>query len=223
MKLIQVALVVVTFFVAQSALAASFDCAKAAGDVEKAICKDPGLSELDGQLQGAYQKAAAVVAPSNKDALVKEQRNWIKYVRNACAGDTCLRDAYTSRIALLSQNSKYIANRASCDIPDGSSCRSVVFYRDASVRIDSFNTSIVAHKQSGKIVGCFKLIDLPTGTANGNHSFGGLCRLQTGATHGDVKICNDDMVGHFAMEPADPGKESDKSLVDFVNAHCFGG
>ena len=223
MKPIQIALFAAMLFAAPALWAAGFDCSKAASDVEKTICKDQSLSDLDGQLMGAYQKASAAVAPSNKDALVKEQRNWIKYVRNACGDAACLREVYTSRIALLDQGSKYIANRASCDIPDGSSCRSVVFYRDPSARIDSFNKSMALQKQGGKIVGCFKLIDLPTGTADGNHSFGGLCRLQNGAARSDVKICNDDMVGHFSMEPTDLGKESDKSLVDFVNAHCFGG
>ena len=38
----------------------------------------------------------------------------------------------------------------------------------------------------------------------------------------DVLICNDDMVGHFAMDRIEVDRETDKALIDYVNTKCFG-
>ncbi|HEV7778889.1 MAG TPA: lysozyme inhibitor LprI family protein, partial [Luteibacter sp.] len=138
---------------ASDAFAASFDCSKAASPVEKLICGDQDVSRLDTQLQGTYQTALGAVDASSKDRLVKEQRNWIRYTRNICQDEACLGDAYKARIAVLGRNEKYLVDKASCDIPDGKSCRSVVVYRDPEARIDSFNKSLVEQKISGKIIG----------------------------------------------------------------------
>jgi len=66
-------------------------------------------------------------------------------------------------------------------------------------------------------------VNLPAGTARGNHSFGGICRLDDGRSRTDVLICNDDMVGHFAMDRIEVDRETDKALIDYVNTKCFGG
>jgi uncharacterized protein len=61
----------------------SFDCAKADGDVERLICKDPQLAGLDRKLDGVY-KAASAKATGDMVALLKsEQRGWVKG-RNDC-------------------------------------------------------------------------------------------------------------------------------------------
>ncbi|WP_202594191.1 lysozyme inhibitor LprI family protein [Frateuria defendens] len=210
--------------VSPAVLAASFDCAKAATPAEKTICKSAALSELDSHLQSTYQAALEAAAPASKPALVKEQRNWIRYVRNICEDETCLGAAYQARTDLLKRNEKYLVNKVSCDMPpDGKSCRSVVTYRDPGARVESFNKSLTERGQNGRIIGCSRLIDLPVGTANGNHSFGGLCTLQSGSTRSAVEICNDDMVGHFSMKNIEPQDTPGKDLVDFTHAECFGG
>jgi len=223
MILIRATLLLLGFLAADRAFAASFDCAKATSDVEKTICASPALSALDSQLQDTYRKASATVAASNSKTLLNEQRNWVRLTRNTCADEACLTRVYQARIDVLAHTGKYIANPASCDIPDGKSCRSVVTYRDASVRIDSFNQSLAATRKGAKIVGCYKLVDLPVGTANGNHSFGGYCRMDEGGARTDVMICNDDMFGHFAVDRAEAKDAGDKALVDYVNTRCFGG
>lgn len=223
MTIVRLLILLVMGFFASDAFAASFDCGKAAGPVEKLICGDQDVSRLDTQLQGTYQTALGAVDASSKDRLVKEQRNWIRYTRNICQDEACLGDAYKARIAVLGRNEKYLVDKASCDIPDGKSCRSVVVYRDPEARIDSFNKSLVEQKISGKIIGCARLVDLPVGTASGNHSFGGYCTLENDTSRSDVKICNDDMVGHFSMQKVATKNEPDKALVDFVNTECFGG
>jgi uncharacterized protein len=61
----------------------TFDCAKASGEVETLICKDPQLAALDRKLDGVY-KAASAKAKDGMAALLKtEQRGWVKG-RNDC-------------------------------------------------------------------------------------------------------------------------------------------
>ena len=99
----------------------------------------------------------------------------------------------------------------------------VVIYRDPSIRIPSFNKSLVEQKQSGKIISCNRLINLPVGTANSNNSYGGMCTLQDGTQRKAVEICNDDMFGHFQMQPATPQDVPGNGLIDFTHNYCFGG
>lgn len=212
------------------AQAASFDCNKAASTTEKLICSDAETSALDGKLQGAYKAALAATDAYGKKALAEEQRNWIKYARGICQDSACLRQAYTSRIALLARNEKHIANGevySDCKLPGNQTasgeCVNVVPIRDPNSRVESFNQSLEQQKQNGRIIGCSRLIDLPVGVAGGNHSFGGSCVLQEGTQRKDVRICNDDMFGHFQVEPSTPQDASDKRLVDFTYAQCYGG
>ncbi|WP_232786651.1 lysozyme inhibitor LprI family protein [Achromobacter sp. DH1f] len=212
------------------AQAASFDCNKAVSTTERLICSDAETSALDGKLQGAYETAQAATDAYGKKALAKEQRNWIKYARDMCQDIACLQQAYTARIAMLARNEKHIANGevySDCKLPGNQTasgeCVNVVPIRDPNARVESFNQSLAHQKQKGRIIGCSQLIDLPVGVAGSNHSFGGSCVLQEGAQRKNVRICNDDMFGHFQVEPSTPQDASDKRLVDFTYAQCYGG
>lgn len=84
--------------------AASFDCSKASNYIERQICDDTHLSELDEILHKEYQLAQARVPSPSK--LKQEQRNWLKNTRSQCADSQCLRDVHIQRItALMSKNS----------------------------------------------------------------------------------------------------------------------
>ena len=214
---------------APRALAASFDCGKATGTTETLICRDAQTSALDDKLQQAYKAALRAVDPSSKQALIEEQRHWIAHTRNICQDEACLQQAYTARNAVLDRNEKYITNgKPSCIIPNGIDHVSghacgvyVVTYRDPNNRIDSFNQSLAQEKQAGKIIGCSKLIDLPLGTAQGDHVFGGICTLQTDKSRKDVEICNDNMTGAFQMRPTDLLNTTGRRLIDFTYAQCY--
>lgn len=209
---------------APRAIAASFDCSKATSTTETLICKDTQTSALDDKLQQTYKAALGAVAPSSKKALIEEQRHWIAYTRDVCQDEACLQQAYTARIDTLARNEKYIIDDSSCEPPsDGGACMNVVTYRDPSIRISSFNKSLVEQKQSGKIISCSRLINLPVGTANSNNSYGGMCTLQNGTQRKALEICNDDMFGHFQMQPATPQDVSGKGLIEFTHDYCFGG
>lgn len=81
------------------ARAASFDCAKAKTPVEKMICSDATLSELDGRLASAYRRALGLA--SNPEPLKAEQRAWLTTERKRCADVACLRQAYQQRRTAL--------------------------------------------------------------------------------------------------------------------------
>src|SRR4249920_3222457 len=81
------------------ARAATFDCDKASTFVEKVICSDTRLTNLDDQLGRQYKDALA--ASSNSGALKAEQRAWLSS-RNQCKDSDCVIKAYEARISSLS-------------------------------------------------------------------------------------------------------------------------
>lgn len=214
-------LAVAILILASPSFAAGFACGKAGTPTEKMICVNSALGELDTRLQQAYINAMAAAAPSSKPTLLTEQRHWNRYVRDICVDEACLTRAYEARISLLSRKDMYIADASQCEIRQGKSCRGVVTMRDTGARVESFNKSLAENKSPGRILGCEQLIDLPSGSFEGNHSFGGLCILTKGAVRQRVHICNDEMVGHFALEPSTD--DTALALRDFTNSRCFGG
>ncbi len=78
---------------------ASFDCSKAGTAVEKMICSDDKLSDLDSEMSSIYKIVREFVDDKNK--LKSDQINWIKNSRNICLNAQCLNDVYTERIGYL--------------------------------------------------------------------------------------------------------------------------
>lgn len=93
-------------------------------------------------------------------------------------------------------------------------------------RIASFNP-ISSNNVGGKITECRSLIEIPVGKVNSNTSYGGVCLYSKEGILIPVKICNDEMVGHFKMLPLDgPSDQFSGSileLTEFVMKNCFGG
>jgi uncharacterized protein len=79
--------------------AASFDCRKAGSPIEKMICSDPVLSDLDEVLARSYAQAIAVQPDSQHFRLM--QRQWLKDVRNRANGLDSLKGVYRDRIAWM--------------------------------------------------------------------------------------------------------------------------
>lgn len=76
---------------------ASFNCSAQLNNVEKRICDNAVLSDLDDQL-GALYKYRKVNTADKKD-----QINWIKK-RNSCLNDECIEKAYNDRISLFTSS-----------------------------------------------------------------------------------------------------------------------
>lgn len=78
--------------------AASFDCAKATGKVEKMICADAKLSKLDEKMASMHRKASDATA--DPVGFRQEHGRWLKK-RNTCAEGGCVAQAYQERLAAL--------------------------------------------------------------------------------------------------------------------------
>jgi len=85
---------------ANSAAAQSFDCAKARTRVEKMVCADRAIAELDEYL-GRYYAASRAAIPGAAACLQSDQAQWLKSTRDACADGACLKSAYLTRLAEL--------------------------------------------------------------------------------------------------------------------------
>ena len=79
------------------AIAASFDCNKAATETEIVICSDPELSALDDRMHNIFRSAFKF---SNASSSLRElQRTWISD-RDMCLADIpCLKRSYSSQIS----------------------------------------------------------------------------------------------------------------------------
>ena len=85
---------------AAPAAAQSFDCAKAQSAVEKMVCADKQLRELDEYL-GRYYAAARADNKGAASCIQADQAEWLKSKRDACADASCLKSAYLNRLAEL--------------------------------------------------------------------------------------------------------------------------
>ncbi|AOR58945.1 lysozyme inhibitor LprI family protein [Pectobacterium parmentieri] len=85
-----------SFFFASSVNAASFDCKKAEGKIDRTICNHPELSSLDEEMSALYFsiKNDPIIPPEN----LKIRQKTFLSARNACAREknvsTCLEDSY---------------------------------------------------------------------------------------------------------------------------------
>lgn len=94
------------------ALPASFNCSKARSPVEHAICNDPALGDLDGQLAAAM-KLALAQAGDHRQHLLESQWQWLRNCDETCAAESgdhaaspgqksrCLREIYEKRVTEL--------------------------------------------------------------------------------------------------------------------------
>lgn len=91
--------------------AASFDCEKAASKIEKLICSDDELSQLDESLSEAYLQA--LERANIKQQIIESQREWLKYERNLCQTVECMKKAYVTRIneLHLTSDTGYVIHR----------------------------------------------------------------------------------------------------------------
>lgn len=95
--------------------AASFDCANAATDVERMICSDPQISQMDEQLSALY---AAKVAES--PYYRQSQRDWVA-TRDACQDRECVLGLYVRRINFLLPANEQISFVPPPSITEGNS------------------------------------------------------------------------------------------------------
>lgn len=99
---------------------------------------------------------------------------------------------------------------------------SVTIPDNPNERLKSFNKSAKEIGLKGEFVSCHALIDIPGGQ---NHSYGGYCTLVQDKKKLALQVCNDDMVGHFAIYHSQDNllMQDRATLINFVVSNCFGG
>lgn len=81
--------------------AASFNCARAVSDSERAICANAELGKLDEDLAKTYRALLKSAGKSAATDLKTEQADWLS-ARDRCGADArCLAMSYQSRLAVL--------------------------------------------------------------------------------------------------------------------------
>jgi len=86
--------------ISSAASAQSFDCKKAGTPVERMICADTMLSELDEHL-GRYYTAGRAELEGAASCLQADQAQWLKATRNVCTTAACLKTEYLNRLGEL--------------------------------------------------------------------------------------------------------------------------
>jgi TPR repeat protein/uncharacterized protein YecT (DUF1311 family) len=85
----------------------SFDCANAATPVERIICADPELSQLDGRMGEVFKLKYAQLADIERRALQEGQRRWIEMWNGQCglpysiSAKPCILELTKARVAAL--------------------------------------------------------------------------------------------------------------------------
>ena len=98
-------------------LAASFDCMKASSQIEKIICDDATLSQLDEELAVKFRSSIA-----SSPEVRQQQIDWLRNSRDKCETIDCLVAAYRIQIKTLSESqqaqpTKPISETASTQAP----------------------------------------------------------------------------------------------------------
>lgn len=79
----------------------SFDCAKVSTGPERLICSSQELAVADVKLAQLYK--TALQNSTDKETLKRDQIEWRKTSRDACADSNCILSAYNTRIKQLTQ------------------------------------------------------------------------------------------------------------------------
>lgn len=80
----------------------SFDCARAVTPTEHAICSDPELSRLDGEVGRLYQQVMQTSSPNDRAAIRQDQRQWIIQRQQECQDRVrCIAGSLRSRVTVL--------------------------------------------------------------------------------------------------------------------------
>lgn len=81
--------------------AASIDCRKAITSIEKLVCSDQRLSELDEVLTLRYEESLSKSNLPGRNRLRNEQKKWLRDQRGNCSNIDCLKDLYEKRIQII--------------------------------------------------------------------------------------------------------------------------
>lgn len=91
-----------------AAQAASFDCDKALGLDEKAICANRSLSDKDVEMVTKYQFLRGLFAMGTRGEMQDRQQSWLAQRKQCGSNVDCLWQSYQTRIAELDDMYQHI-------------------------------------------------------------------------------------------------------------------
>jgi len=138
-------ILLILLLIVSGAYAVSFDCNKASTKIEKRICENNKLSNLDTKLAGQYELLTGIQNDKVKvDKLKSEQRKWLEDRNSKCTlssyslTDSCLAKKYISRIKELEvYDTSLLINTKDFYLNDKDSCLKV--QQKISIHIDEKN------------------------------------------------------------------------------------
>ena len=102
MRLKLAALALVVMAIGTQADAASFDCSKARTPDEKAVCRNPGLSELDSEMAALWYSYKRFPFLMGMSGVRADDAHQFLADRSQCGANVaCLRRVYQARISAL--------------------------------------------------------------------------------------------------------------------------
>lgn len=185
-------------------VAASFDCSKALTLVEKRICSNKRLSELDSKLNSTYKYVLGYKYTRAKETLIADQKNWISNTRDKCSDDACLADAYYNRINRLTQIKTEI-----------SEARYVTDQNERSAKTAEFEKTLNNLGIAGSLTACDLMVEVFDSLGGRDQSYGAVCKLNERM----VMICDDTMIGKLTLKLGDPSRTGE-GVADFTQTNC---
>jgi hypothetical protein len=88
-------------------------------------------------------------------------------------------------------------------------------------RVAAFDRTLRDSGIPGRVRSCSMVLDVTEGRASSNHSYGAICAIQFGGNSREYLLCNDQLVGHFALTSSFVVDR--KWVADFVKHNCTGG
>lgn len=215
-------------------MAAGFDCKQAQTEIEISICGDPLLSSLDGELSRTYWELIKTTEAESKENLVLEQRYWLKEIRNRCSSNTCLLEAYSSRLssfmpsACPSRNKEYefteseiTASRERQENIASHICAKLHYLTDSALTeelISGFNQGLNATGRTQEISSCQRILEVEQvrtkGYSRSYKSYGAICQVGKES----LMLCDYPMVGKFTLSQSFTSNTSE--LVNFTLTNC---
>jgi uncharacterized protein YecT (DUF1311 family) len=182
--------------------------------------------ELNRQWAVTLAHVLASAGERGAERLRDEQRQWVSDRDRECealAADSPSTQSgrnQTSCMALLTEE-RTVELKIRAGQQPGLVAAEIIDPARMEERTADFRRSMVESGNSGYLADCRKIMDVTQGRVDSNHSYGAVCTMKSADTLRDVFVCNDEMVGHFAIAPATDASRD--AVVAFVKSNCVGG
>lgn len=217
----------------------SFKCVGSLSGVERLICGSDTLSSADLTLAATYKRIFELpdTLPIDKGKIQREEREWLRSRAGVCmipqqtipadepgrfTAIICLSDLYRNRTNDLwtaIEEADRQARQIPAPPPAPDHITDPPSLRDIAEDFRTQGLDRLLPQGHAKIESCDGAIGYIVEGPGHDSSFAAHCRIRVEQTSIDVIMCDDEMVGKFAIRPSsiNPPRED---VVNFVKAAC---